>query len=504
MFLGGGRRIKELVRSGARVEFPPATIPRHPPTKSSHCHAATALADRPHPRCATPPRPSPPFQTMARATALVGALVIGASLLAGTPAAAPTGSAAAAGRDLADASRGVQVLTLEEACDSACQADTVARVEAAGCDAVRLFPTLRMASARCAAGSSGGGISAQNDGAGAVDLSRLPGVQSVSPDAVMTFSSSAGESGDATAASVRQLATWPPWGLDRINQEALPLDNITSMACYPARGAGVTVYVLDSGIAAGHEHFGGRASGVVAPGAQINTFSDMSGHGSHVAGTIAGKWTGVAPAATVVGVRVIKDDRTGTVVDVISAIEYVAAIKAASRRSKIVMNMSIGFPMAHVGAKQVSTAAGRAARTGVIAVTSAGNDGASAGRNHPASSPEIITVAASTRTDRLATISSRGECVNVSAPGENILSVFAFGTEELTLMNGTSTAAPHVAGLAALILAEDPEWWDLENEDVLQAMTRDAPTVGGFPLAWANPSCVRATAPARAPAMTVA
>lgn len=139
-------------------------------------------------------------------------------------------------------------------------------------------------------------------------------------------------------------------------------------------------------------------------------------------------------------------------------------------------------------------------------VASAGNDGDSACRRHPARAPEIITVAATTRTDRLAPFSSHGECVNVSAPGVNILSVYAFGPEraKLTLWNGTSAAAPHAAGLAALTLAEDPEGWDLENEDVLEAMTQDAPTVAGFPLAWANPSCVRGTVSARVPAMGMA
>lgn len=223
-------------------------------------------------------------------------------------------------------------------------------MEAAGCDDVRLFSTLRMESARCTAGSSGGGFSAQGDGAGEIDLSHLPGVQSASPDAVMTFSSSAGGSGDATAASVEQVAKWPPWGLDRINQAALPLDGNTSTACYPAHGAGVTVYVVDTGIAVEHAQFVGRASGVVAPGAPFNTSADGTGHGSHVAGIMAGRLTGVAPAATVVDVRFITPEDTGRIVDAISAMEYVAAIKARARRSKIVMNMSFGYDLAHAGA----------------------------------------------------------------------------------------------------------------------------------------------------------
>lgn len=419
---------------------------------------------------------------MARAARVIGAVVIAAALLAGTPAAVPTGGAAAAGSatptGLTDAAGGVQVLTLKDDCDDVCQADTVARVAAAGCDAVRLFPTLRMASARCTSRSGRGG-----GGRGRVDLSRLPGVASAVPDAVVTAAAPA----DAAVAAPAAANGTVSWGLNRINQASLPLDGSTATPCYPSRGAGVTVYVADSGIAAGHAQFGGRASGVVAPGAPFGTPADGTGHGSHVAGIIAGATTGVAPAATLVGVRVLDANGRGRMVDVISALEYVGAIKVADAHAKVVINLSLGSSSA--GARPSSEAAARAAAAGVVVVVSAGNTPISACRMHPASAADAITVAASTREDRLARFSARGACVDVTAPGVNILSVDATSQDGLSLKSGTSMAAPHAAGLAALILAEDPAGGGLAGGAVLQRMRRGAPTVGGYPLAWANPSC---------------
>lgn len=479
---------KNLTPEGRSAESPPAAITQ-PPNDSAD--APLLRLPRPHPPSRSPP-PLPAFPpTMARVATLVGALVLGGAVLAGTPAAAPTGgvAAAAAGSppatpmDLTEAIRDVQVLTLKATCDGTCQADTTARAAAAGCDQVRLFPTIRMASARCTDDSTGGGgRSGRAGGRGGVDLSRLPGVLRAAPDTIVTMTPPARSSGDAAAAAPGGDV---PWGLDRINQEALPLDGSTATRCYPSRGAGVTVFVLDTGITAEHAQFGGRASGMVAPGAPYNTSADEDGHGSHVAGTVAGKTTGVAPAATVVGIRCFSADGTARSVDLVSAIEYVAAFKAGGRGAKVVMNLSFGS----FRPDTVNAAVERAAEARVITTIAAGNAPISACRVHPASVEEAITVAASTRADRLASFSARGDCVDVAAPGVNILSVDAFSTDGLIVLSGTSMAAPHAAGLAALILAEDREGADLDNEEVLEQMTRDAPTIGGYPLAWANPSC---------------
>lgn len=291
--------------------------------------------------------------------ALVGALLGGAAALAATLVTIPTGAAAAAtaaagGSDahaaLRAATRGVQVMVLNASCGGACQADLIAAVTAAGCDQVRLFPTLRMASARCGGGGGGGVTPAAGGGGsgGPFSLAHLPGVQSAAADEVVTAVPSSGgvlanSSHDTPAARRRQSV---PWGLDRINQAALPLDGSAHTRCYPARGAGVTVYVVDTGIHAAHAQFGGRARGVVAPGAALRSAADEyhqgRGHGSHVAGTVAGKTTGVAPAATVVGVRVFDAAGGGRLVDVVSAFEYVAAAKARRRGARVVLNASFG------------------------------------------------------------------------------------------------------------------------------------------------------------------
>lgn len=442
---------------------------------------------------------------MGRAATLMGALVLGGSFLAGTAAAIPTGNAAVAGSDLHAALRAathdVQVMVLKDTCGGECQAETVARVAAAGCDQVRLFPTLRMASARCAA-PSGGGASDAADGGGGADLSHLPGVQSTTPDAVVTTSpptrglagaASATDDGPAARRRSRQNGrsgarqSDVPWGVDRVNQAALPLDGNTKTTCYPRRGAGVTVYVVDSGIAVGHAQFGGRASSVVAPGADFATADDEDGHGSHVAGTVAGATTGVAPAATVIGVRCLDANGSGRLVDLLSAIEYVAAAKAAKAGAKVVLNASLG---ASGREASLNKAANRAAEAGVIVVVAAGNEPVSACWSDPARAAGAITVAALTAGDRLAGFSARGtKCVAVSAPGVNILSVNAFTKDGLVEFTGTSMAAPHVAGLAALVMAEDPAGGDLGRDEVLARMTRDTPIVGRHPMAWANPSC---------------
>ncbi|GAB0497489.1 hypothetical protein MMPV_008822 [Pyropia vietnamensis] len=432
--------------------------------------------------------------------ALVGSLLLGCTIMAGTAAGIPTGGAASAGGStsvhLADI-QDEQVLVLKDACGDECQADAVAEIEAAGCDRVRLFPTIRMASVRCK--GTGSGVSSPADGvpSGGFDLSRLPGVESVSPNSMVFFESPVRSPGDTSVVDHRTTDSLGmrqedevPWGLDRIDQRSLPLNGRFMTPCYPARGAGVWVFVVDTGITAEHPQFEDRAIGVLPPGSRFDSAEDESGHGSHVAGTVAGKTTGVAPAARIVGVRCLDDEGRSSIAEVLAAIDYTAAAKYSHPRRKIVLNMSLGTNL--TSALPWTLAAERAAKIGVIAVASAGNDPVDACRFHPARAASVITVAALTREDKLADFSARGtRCVDVGAPGVDVLSVDAFSPETggLVVKSGTSMAAPHVAGLAALILAEDPRGAELFGDEVLRRMTKAAPIVGGYPLAWANPSC---------------
>lgn len=448
-----------------------------------------------HPLGGALPRYSLP-PTMARAATLVGFMLVGDASEASTFAAIPTGGVAAGG-DLHDAlraaTRDLQVMLLQSDCGAECQADTMSRLTAAGCDQVRLFPTLRMASARCAARSGGGGGWDAADWDREVDLSRLPGVHSVAPDGVVTMDSpdrgSAGDIAAADGGAVVRAMHRGAWGLDRINQAALPLDGNTSTPCYLARGAEVTVYVIDTGLTTEHEQFGGRALALEAPDADLpspaDEYSNGMGHGSHVAGTVAGETTGVTPAATIVGIRAFDARGASRRVDVVSAIEYVTAAKAARRGATVVLNASSS---ADNPDGTTTAAADRAAEAGVIAVVSAGNEPISACTYHPARATGAITVAATLAADEFALFSARGRCVAVSAPGVH-LSVRANTTDGLIYKTGTSMAAPHVSGLTALIMAEDRKGGDLGRDEKLRRLTRGAPTAGGFPMAWANPSC---------------
>lgn len=159
----------------------------------------------------------------------------------------------------------------------------------------------------------------------------------------------------------------------------------------------------------------------------------------------------------------------------------------ANRGAKVVINASLGSD--RPSTEPWTVAANRAAAAGVIFVAAAGNDGGSACRNNPAKAEGVITVAANTREDRLASFSSLGTCTDVSNPGQNILSVNARTTSELTPLSGTSMASPHVAGMVALVLAEAPNGASRSRNQVIARLTKGAPNVGGYPMPWASSMC---------------
>ncbi|MEV5435561.1 S8 family serine peptidase [Streptomyces sp. NPDC052682] len=238
----------------------------------------------------------------------------------------------------------------------------------------------------------------------------------------------------------------PSWGLDRIDQKNLPLN---SSYTYPdSAGQGVTAYVIDTGVRITHSDFGGRASYGYDAVDNDSTAQDGHGHGTHVAGTIAGGSYGVAKKAKVVGVRVLNNSGQGTTAQVVAGIDWVArnAVKPA------VANMSLGG-----GADTaIDTAVRNAIASGVTFAVAAGNESTNASTKSPARVTEAITVGATTSGDARASYSNYGSVLDLFAPGSSITSAWNTSDTATNTISGTSMASPHVAGAAALYLADNP------------------------------------------------
>ncbi|WP_229379091.1 S8 family peptidase [Streptomyces sp. VRA16 Mangrove soil] len=236
----------------------------------------------------------------------------------------------------------------------------------------------------------------------------------------------------------------PSWGLDRIDQNDLPLDK--SYTWPESAGAGVTVYVIDTGIRTTHQDFGGRASSGWDFVDNDAVAQDGNGHGTHVAGTIAGETYGVAKKANVVAVRVLDNDGSGTTAQVIAGIDWVT--KHAHKPA--VANMSLG---GYANA-QLDAAVRNSIASGVTYTVAAGNDGLPASLYSPARVKEAITVGATDQKDARASFSNWGTRLDLFAPGVDITSAsYASNTGSATF-SGTSMASPHAAGAAALYLAD--------------------------------------------------
>ena len=235
------------------------------------------------------------------------------------------------------------------------------------------------------------------------------------------------------------------WGLDRIDQADRPLDTLYH---YDRTGAGVRAFIIDTGILAGHNEFTGRLQAGYTAVADGNGTNDCNGHGTHVAGTVGGTTWGVAKGVTLIPVRVLGCDGSGTISGVIAGIDWVAG----SSLRPAVANMSLGGGFSPA----MNAAVANAVAHGVVMVVAAGNDGSNACNYSPASEPSAITVGATTSSDARATYSNYGTCVDIFAPGSAITSAWSTGVAATNTISGTSMATPHVTGVAALVAQANP------------------------------------------------
>ncbi|MEU7328854.1 MULTISPECIES: S8 family peptidase [unclassified Streptomyces] len=260
---------------------------------------------------------------------------------------------------------------------------------------------------------------------------------------------------DPAVASVSQNRTFtvsatqtnpPSWGLDRIDQRNLPLDQRYT---YPDKaGEGVTAYVIDTGVRISHSDFGGRAFNGYDAIDNDNVAQDGHGHGTHVAGTVAGTAYGVAKKAKIVGVRVLNNQGSGTTAQVVAGIDWVTA----NAQKPAVANMSLGG-----GADSVLDAAvQRSIDSGITYAVAAGNESTNASTKSPARVADAITVGSTTSSDARSSFSNYGSVVDIFAPGSSITSAWNSSDSATNTISGTSMASPHVAGAAAIYLADNP------------------------------------------------
>jgi subtilisin family serine protease len=247
---------------------------------------------------------------------------------------------------------------------------------------------------------------------------------------------------------VSASATQSPvtWGLDRIDQRNLPLSNSYT---YNFTGSGVKAYIIDTGIRFTHTEFGGRAiSGYDA--IDGGSADDCNGHGTHVAGTVGSATYGVAKSVTLVAVRVLNCQGSGSTSGVIAGVDWVTANHGSGQPAAA--NMSLGGP----ANSALDNAVNNSINDGVTYAVAAGNSNANACNYSPARVAAAITVGATTSSDARSSFSNYGTCLDIFAPGSNITSTWHTSDTATNTISGTSMASPHVAGVAALYLQGNP------------------------------------------------
>ncbi len=262
-------------------------------------------------------------------------------------------------------------------------------------------------------------------------MKKNPQVLSVENDTVVNI--------DATT------QTNPDWGLDRIDQKALPLNSTYS---YSQTGIGTTVYIVDTGILSTHQEFSGRVLSGYTAISDGNGTTDCNGHGTHVAGTVGGTTYGVAKNVKLVPVRILGCDGSGASSNVIAGLDWI--LKNGSKPA--VVNMSFGG----AASSSLDSAVENLYNNGYVMVVAAGNSNTDACTSSPARTSNAITVAATDNTDTRASYSNYGSCVDIFAPGSQINSSWIGSNTATKVLNGTSMATPHVAGVVAELLQSTP------------------------------------------------
>ncbi len=243
------------------------------------------------------------------------------------------------------------------------------------------------------------------------------------------------------------LATQTPatWGLDRVDQRDLPLNNTYT---YNQTGQGVHAYIIDTGVRASHQQFTGRMGNGFTAINDGNGTNDCHGHGTHVAGTVGGTTYGLAKQVTLHAVRVLSCSGSGSNAGVIAGVDWVTQ----NHGSPAVANMSLGGGISTA----LDQAVANSISSGVSYAIAAGNSNANACNSSPARVASANTVGATTNTDARSSFSNFGTCVDIFAPGSNITSSWNTSDSATNTISGTSMATPHVAGALALYLQTNP------------------------------------------------